>query len=86
MGTESQDAPDFIWKGEPLRSIRELLDAMFAIDHAEEAAFFMAEYRKANEHADQNAGYILGYVEPPERRRAMYELFMVSHPVFGGAP
>lgn len=75
-----------MWKREELVTLRDLMDAMFAIDHAEEAAYFMAEYRKVNEHADVNVGYALGYVEPPERRRAMYELFQAKHPIFGGTP
>lgn len=81
-----QDNKPFVWKGRELRSIQDLLDAMFAIDHAEEAAYFMAQYRKVNEHADKNAGYILGYVEPAARRREMYSLFMLRHPVLGGTP
>lgn len=80
------DAVPFVWKGKELPTIRDLMDAMFAIDHAEEAAYFMAEYRKVNAHADANVGYVLGYVEPPERRRGMYALFQAKHPIFGGTP
>ena len=84
MSEDQTPTQPFVWKGDELSTIRDLLDAMFAIDHAEEAAYFMAEYRKVNEHADHNAGYILGYVEPPQRRQEMYQLFMVGHPIFGG--
>lgn len=80
------EAQPFIWKGHALSTIRDLLDAMFAIDNAGEAALFMDEYCKVNEHADQNAGYILGYVEPPEQRRQMYGLFQAKHPILGGTP
>lgn len=83
---DAQEGRPFVWEGKQLNTIRDLMDAMFVIDHAEHAAFFMAEYRKANPHADQNIGYILGYVEPPARRQEMYALFMVKHPIFGGTP
>lgn len=75
-----------MWKGKELRTLGELMDALFAINHAEEAAYFMAEYRKVNEHADSNVGYCLGYVEPPARRKQMYALFQAKHPIFGGTP
>ena len=76
----------FVWEGKSLDTIRDLMDAMFKIDHAEHAAYFMAEYRKVNPHADKNVGYLIGYVEPAERRQAMYALFMVKHPIFNGTP
>lgn len=75
-------AEPFVWNGAPCDGPRALVDAMFAITTAEEAERFLDEYRAVNPAA---IGYVLGYVEPPERRRAMYELFAASHPVFGGA-
>lgn len=74
------------WNDEAIENVGQLLDAMFAIDEPAEAERFMAEYRAVNDHADANVGYVLGYVEPPERRRQMYALFQATHPVFHGVP
>lgn len=75
----------FIWNGQPLPTVGDLLDAATKITDPAEAQRFMSEYRAVNPHADSNIGYVLGYIEPAERRRALYDLFQVGHPVFGGA-
>lgn len=74
---------DFMWDGAKLDTIRDLLDGASKAQREGRAQEFLAAYRAVNEHADQNIGYILGYVEPPERRRELYEAFTVTHPVFG---
>jgi hypothetical protein len=76
----------FIWKDREVVTIGDLTDAMFAIRDKGRATRFMNAYRSVNEHADANVGYVLGYIEPPEKRHQMYDLFRVEHPVFGGRP
>lgn len=75
------------YNGMPERqTIGTLLDTALACETKDEAARMLADYRLENpEHADQNLGYIFGYVEPPARRAALYALFEgITHPVFGG--
>ncbi len=63
-----------------------LLDTACACETKDDAARMLDDYRLENpEHADENLGYIFGYVEPPKRRAALYALFEgIQHPVFGG--
>lgn len=50
----------------------------------EQAKRLLERYRQFEpKYADENLGYILGYVEPPEERKRLYGLFPVSHPIFG---
>lgn len=67
-------------------TIGKLLDTALACETKEEAERMLFDYRTENpEHADANLGYVFGYVEPPERRAALYALFEgIEHPVFGG--
>lgn len=75
----------FIWKGEQVSTIGDLFDAAVQAVKDGEAQEFLREYRAANEHADENLGYVIGYADPDTRAR-MYEAFDLSHPVFGGRP
>lgn len=83
------DAP-FTWGGKNLETIGDLIDAINAIDasptRAQDAAAFMAKYRMANEHADANIRYLLGYFEPPERRTRLRELFSWEEPTAAFTP
>lgn len=77
----------FVWAGRRCdTTIGELLDAVCAIPDAATGAEFMDAYRAVTDHADENIGYIIGYVEPAARRRALYARLGVAHPIFGGAP
>ncbi len=66
-------------------TVGKLLDTACACETKDEADRMLADYRAENpEHADQNLGYVFGYVEPPARREALYDLFDgIRHPVFG---
>lgn len=68
------------------RTVRSLIEGALACTTQEEATAYLDAYRADNpEHADENLGYVFGYVEPPERRAALYALFEgISHPIFGG--
>ena len=70
------------WRGQELKTIGEITDAMKKIKTKEEAAEFKAAYRLLSRHADSNLGYLTGYFGPKEADR-LRELFEVSHPVFG---
>lgn len=56
------------------------LEAAMRAPAQEVADEFLRSYREVNPHADDNIGYVLGYVEPPELRRSMYALFKATHP------
>jgi hypothetical protein len=75
----------FYWKGEPVATIGELFDTALKAAKAGEAPAYLAEYRRANEHADANLGYVIGYGDE-DSRRLMYEAFELSHPMIGGRP
>ncbi len=74
----------FVWAGQPLDTIGELLDAICAVPDDATAADFMAAYRAHTPHADSNAGYVIGYCGD-EKRAELYERFGLGHPVFGRA-
>lgn len=76
------DTP-FEWDGKPLPTVGTLLDAACKAERDGKAAEFMAAYRAHTEHADSNLGYLIGYLEPAERRQQMYAAFAIGHPVFG---
>lgn len=75
---------DFIWKGKHLATIGDLLDGMASVTNSKEAQEFTQKYKKVNEHAEANLGYIAGYCDPETRRRYK-EWFQVSHPIFGSS-
>lgn len=76
------DAQPHIWKGTEVRTIRELFDAMWALESREEAQEFIAGYRAVNPHADTNAGYVTGYGDPV-RAQELREWMGAAHPIFG---
>lgn len=55
---------------------------MIAVDSPEEAQKFMVEYRKINEHADHNVGWMIGDVDRDVGRRII-DWFGCAHPFFG---
>lgn len=76
----------FVWRGKPLATFGELLDGACRAQRDGRASEFLAAYRAHTENADENLGYLIGYVEPAERRRELYAAFNLNHPVFGGTP
>ena len=79
------DVQVFFWKGKPLGTIGALLDGAVDAEKEEQAPEFLAAYRAANEHADANLGYIIGYLDEDSRRR-MYAAYDLTHPTLGGRP
>jgi hypothetical protein len=65
-------------------TIGDLLKACCACKTEEDANELLNEYKKTNpEYAEQNIGYILGYLGDEERNR-LYALFKTcNHPIFG---
>jgi len=86
MPSAEKDAPRFAWDGNDCGTIGQLLDAAMLAQRHGRAQEFLAAYRAFTEHADANLGYVIGYVEPAERRCELYEAFALSHPIFGGRP
>lgn len=84
--TTDTEAKPFEWQGEPVNTIGELLDAAFEAERDGNALAFLNAYREVNPHADVNLSYVIGYVEPAQRRGEMYEAFGLNHPVLGGRP
>lgn len=76
---------DFVWDGRPLETIGDVLNAASKAQREGKAQEFLTAYRATGPHADANLGYLIGYMEPAERRREMYEAFQLTHPIFGGA-
>lgn len=61
-----------------------MLSLCCKITTPEQAKRLLERYRVFEpKFADENLGYILGYVEPPEERQRLYKLFPVNHPIFG---
>ncbi len=76
------DTKPFEWNGTPLLTIRQLGDAIVAIDTREEAHRFMAAYRAYTPYAAANVGYVAGYYHQETAQR-IYALFQTAHPIFG---
>ncbi len=73
---------DFIWNGKTLKTVGDINDAMLSITNKQEAIAFRDAYRKTNEFADENLGYLTGYCGATEMGR-LQDLFEVGHPIFG---
>jgi hypothetical protein len=72
----------FIWKGKRLDTVGDIVDAVYKIDTEAEGAEFMRAYRAAEpQHADENAGYVIGYMGPAAVRQRAWRLLGVRHPV-----
>ena len=71
-----------MWKNNEIKTVGNIINAVENIKTKEEANEFKKIYRKENEYADANIGYIFGYLSKEERKR-LQELFAVDHPVFG---
>lgn len=82
----SAPSEPFVWDGKPLETIGQILDTATKAERDHRATEFLAAYRANSEHADANLGYLIGYVEPAERRRELYAAYDLNHPVFGGRP
>lgn len=75
-------AEPHVWKGKPIETIGDLIDAIAALESREEAQEFITDYRAISEHADANAGYVTGYL-PAERGQELREWMGAAHPIFG---
>ncbi len=84
--TTSAPTEPFVWDGEEVGTIRELLDGASKAERDGKAAEFLTAYREVNGYADENLGYVIGYMEPAERRRQMYAAYDLTHPMLGGRP
>lgn len=78
----SSEQSNFQWRGEELRTIGQLTAAVGALSSREEAQEFIAAYRAHEPHADANAGYVTGYLDPVTAER-LREWMGTPHPVFG---
>ncbi len=72
----------FTWKGDTLNSIREIGDALCALESREEAHDFMRVYQQHTVHAYVNVGYIAGYYDHDYMHRIL-DWCQTSHPLFG---
>lgn len=82
------NVPIFIWRGQPVKTVGDLTDALHGIVHRKnpnEAALFLERYSGvAGEYAEANVGYCLGYLSKTDLVAGL-ELFGVNHPIFGDA-
>lgn len=78
------DIKEQIEKFDFAQGIWKFLDLATKIDTEEDAKRLLERYRAFEpKFADENLGYIFGYIEPPSLRAKMYKLFPVNHPIFG---
>lgn len=73
---------NLMWKGKKVETYGDIMEVITSVKTPEEAAEFMALYRVENEYADNNIGYLCGYLDPKEGQKKL-ELFKTSHPIFG---
>jgi hypothetical protein len=64
-------------------TISTMLDLCIRVETNEDATRIIERYKAVNEYAEQNLGYIFGYIKPESRRNKLYKLFTVTHPIFG---
>ena len=74
--------PDLMWEGKKIETLGDLMKVIDSITTSEKAAEFMALYRAESQHADQNIGYLCGYLDPKEANEKL-ALFKTAHPIFG---
>ncbi len=80
----------FDWNGARVATVGDVVRALMRLKDEAEAKRFMAEYRKANRHADANIGYCIGYIGGSDdasvaRRTDLQAWCGTSHPVLGEA-
>jgi hypothetical protein len=75
---------DFVWHGEKIVTIRDMLDAIVACRNKREACLFMKTYSRTNPkiNVKDEIGYMAGYLSLDEQNR-VYELFDCWHPCLG---
>ena len=66
-------------------TIGDVITAIVACETKEDAQTVIDKYEEDNPgYAKGNIGYMIGYIEPPERRKAVQKLFTECiHPIFG---
>lgn len=80
--TQDLNQAPFIWKGNELKTLGDIMDAVDACATAEQTRELRDAYRAVNQWADDNLGYLTGYYD--ERRGAeLREWMQVQHPIFG---
>jgi hypothetical protein len=66
----------FTWNGKTLNNVGDILDAAVEAADAGKAHQFLAAYLAYDpQHAAGNLSYILGYIEPAERRNEVFAAF-----------
>jgi hypothetical protein len=82
--TEQRDESnvEFVWRGKVMRTLGDLIDAIVALTSREQAQEFIAAYRETTPHADENAGYITGYLDA-DQGAELREWMGTPHPIFG---
>ena len=65
-----------------INTVGELMNAVIACQTKEQAQNFIDIYSKENQYYKENIGYVIGYVEPAEKRLELYNLFDLNHPIF----
>ncbi len=71
----------FEWKGKMVNTFGDTMDAMAELENETEGAEFMAIYRSKNHYADENVGYMTGYMDNDVAQR-IKKYCKVSHPIF----
>lgn len=84
--TNATESQPFTWEGRDAGTVGTLLEEACRAEREGKAVAFLRAYRAHTPHADANLGYIIGYLEPAERRSKMYAAYDLMHPVFNGRP
>lgn len=72
----------FLWRGQSLVSVGDIINAVTAIQSREEAQEFMRDYGAHTAYAKENIGYMAGYMSHDQAQR-IYDWFECAHPIFG---
>jgi hypothetical protein len=71
------------WRGKELKTKGDYITALQSVaDRADADAFMELAQEDSEDHADENIGYMIGYLSAQDQER-LYELCEVEHPVFG---
>lgn len=61
----------------------DILDLCCKVKTEEDAKRLIEKYKSVIASAEENLGYMFGYVEPASKRAKLHKLFKVIHPIFG---
>lgn len=79
----SEQDKRLVWRGKVLATLGDIMNAVVAVKTQAEADQFLEAYRSINAHADDNIGYLLGYLSREEATR-LFTLFRTPHPMLSG--